>query len=56
MLQDIGVSKELLLEVETQFPKFEPSGRVMRNDPPVEICEPDFSNPALQALMREKGL
>lgn len=42
MLQDIGVSRELLLE--------------LKPEPKVEICEPDFSNPALQALIREKNL
>lgn len=59
MLQDNGISLEILLEVQSEhnlgklhdgfLPPEVKSGTA-------EIYEPDFTNPALRALMKEKGL
>lgn len=67
MLEDSGVSFEVLLEVQSEYNLGKLHDGYMhgfktvladQSDPESRVveCPPDFSNPALQAIIKEKGL
>jgi hypothetical protein len=53
MLQELDLPMSLIESIASDIT---PEDKAKDKAGTVEICEPDFSNPALQALMREKGL